>query len=74
MTKPNKPVPQKEVAIDMIVRMLGLIVFYASNDAITEFAQFGHIVKHTETPEKYDLFVDARYDFDEVVKFIESYG
>jgi hypothetical protein len=74
MTKLTKPVPMKEVAIDLIVHPMRLIVFYASSDSITEFVQFGHVEAISEIPERYDLFVDARYDFNEVVDYIENYG
>jgi hypothetical protein len=51
---------------------LGVIYFYATNDAIDDFREFG-FVRPGENKNYYCLEVDARYDFDEVLKYIQNY-
>ena len=70
----NKPVQKREVAIDVALHTTRRVVFYASNDAVTEFAEFGKLEAWQDTKEKYTLWVDARFDFNEVLEFIEGYG
>ena len=70
----EKPTMKREVAIQSVFNSQGLqpsIVFYASPDAVYEFQVFGEIMPWGSG---YKLFVDPRYDFDEVVKYIENYG
>lgn len=67
----NKPKPKREVTINF-VNAPGIMI-NASKDAIEDFEEFGPIL-FIETQNLYWLTVDARYDFDEVVKYIEGYG
>lgn len=72
MTK--KTVMQKEVAINEVVPFATLATFYATGDAASEFAEYGKLVPSIRTPNLYFLYVDRRFNFDEVVAFIENYG
>lgn len=72
MTK--KPTMQKEVAIEAVVPSAALVSFYATGDAASEFADYGRLTKAESIPNLYYLYVDRRFDFDEVVAFIENYG
>ena len=67
-----KPIPKTEVKIDWASRSLYMIRFFASNDAAVEFAEFGSL--SLGFAGGFTLFVDARYNFDEVVAYIEGYG
>ena len=69
----NKPVMKKEVEIDNFSRMMRTIYFYATNDAASDFAEYGYIEKYIY-PNSYRLIVDARFNFDEVVEYIKNYG
>lgn len=66
-----KPQMKQEVAI----RYVGnhLIMFYATNDAMADFVEFGDIILGLNRNEWW-LTVDARYDMDEVVDYISNYG
>jgi len=68
----KKPTLKAEVAIDMIFPAGRFIILYATTDAASEFSEFGDI--HAEGKGRYHLFVDARYDFDEVIAFIRNYN
>lgn len=71
----SKPTPKREVSVESYVKEYGWIRFYSSQDTVTEFMTFGKI--HDESflkPNFYWLVVDTRYDFDEVLEYIERYG
>ena len=72
MTK--KPEMKTEVAIDFAGPVTRTIYFYSTEDAVTEFYSFGLVEPNGSQPDYYRLTVDARYDFDEVVAYIERYG
>ena len=69
----NKPVMQKEVALDRAIKCEGVqsISFWGTPDAAKDFEQFGHLAEENG---KYYLHLDGRYDFDEVVEYIKKYG
>jgi len=67
----KKPMPKVEVAIRTISPISGFITFYATPDAASEFAEFGKLEKVNEL---YWLWIDGRYDFDEVVAYIKAYN
>lgn len=69
----NKPVMKKEVEIDFIYRSARTIHFYATNDAASEFNDYGDLDSYIR-PNTFCLVVDARFDFDEVVEYIKNYG
>ncbi len=69
----EKPTLKREVAIQNILRGVNMITFYATDDAVTEFESFGAI-SPKNTLGLYELWVDSRVDFEEVVEFIEDYG
>jgi len=68
-----KPQMQKEVALHRVIEMTRAIHFYATPDAAQEMQEFGH-VEPFNLPNQYRLFVDARFDFGEVVAYIVNYG
>ncbi len=69
------PTMQSEVKIDhAIAGSVHVIYLYASPDAAADFGRFGLIERWTAKPDYYQLDVDARYDFAEVVAYIEAYG
>ena len=70
----NKPTPKREVAVRFKLEMLRLICFYSTEDAITEFETFGTIAIDPDITNCYTLLVDARFDFGEVLAYIEGYG
>ena len=71
MTKPTK---QSEVAISFTDKIQYIIDLFASRDAAEDFATFGYISNNAHiTEDEYTLFVDRRYDFDEVVAYIKEY-
>lgn len=71
----TKPVPKKEVCVQYADKSLRWITFYSTPDALTEFATFGRLLPAaTLHPDAHRLSVDPRYDFDEVLAYIEAYG
>lgn len=73
MTK-TKPVPKSEVAISNVFPKERYISFWATNDAMSDFVTFGSSGKLERTDSGYYLIVDPRFDFDEGVDYIRSYG
>lgn len=67
----GKPQPQVEVAIRVISPGV-FVSFYATPDAASEFAEFGKL--DDEGTSKYILWVDTRYNFNEVVEYIKGYN
>jgi hypothetical protein len=67
----DKPTIKREVAIKHITKNWR-IVFYASRDAAEDFSQYGTLF--SDPGNQYTLFVDGRFDFDEVVDYIKNYG
>ena len=67
------PVMQSEIAIKHNMEGQGILYFYATPDAASDVRQFGELeqVIHQDF---YKLEVDARYNFLEVVAYIEAYG
>jgi hypothetical protein len=68
-----KPQPKKEVAIVWQNEDVRHISFYASADALEDFKEFGSIFQALINKERYSLIVDARYDFNEVLAYIENW-
>lgn len=68
----DKPQPKREMAIEVVHKTDRFIVFVATPDAAGDMAQYGQL--YPRTAGRYVLYVDARYDFDEVVAYIERYG
>ena len=69
-----KPQPKKEVAIALQNETVRHISFYASADALEDFKEFGSISQAVSDKERYSLMVDARYDFAEVMAYIENWN
>ena len=69
----DKPKPKSEVAIHTAIEFTRSIFFFASKDAMDDFREFGHMSQDKEGG-LICLSVDARYDFNEVLKYIENYG
>ena len=70
----EKPTLKREVAVSLVLRSINAIGFHATDDAVTEFEQFGVLTEALAISGGYRLYVDSRYDFDEVLAFIENYG
>lgn len=79
-----KPTIQKEVATTHVLEHMREIYFYATKDSVTEFVSFGQITHpHTAmpaefqdnyAPDYYWLKVDPRFNFQDVVNYIQNYG
>lgn len=67
------PVMQREVAITAALADQNIIYLYATPDAASDFQRFGQVEPWAH-PDYYQITVDARYDFAEVVAYIKSYG
>jgi hypothetical protein len=65
---------KREVAIDAIIFGPNVIGVYATPDAVTVLVEFGTIAPVPEFNNMYRLTVDKRFDFEEVVKYVKSYG
>ena len=67
------PMLKKEVAIDVLLPESRCIYFFASTDAAEEFRSFGRLRPDVGARQYYCLWVDARYNFDEVLAYIQNY-
>ena len=68
-----KPTPKKEVAIDWASESDKIIFFYSTLDALDNFVSFGNVTEWTRQ-NYYRLKVDSRFDFNEVLEYIQKYG
>ena len=68
-----KPVMQNSPVINFTSKESGYISFWATPDAAKEFEQFGQIFEWGDGSEKYSLYIDDRFDFDEVLAYIKNY-
>ena len=69
----TKPVKQNSPIIKFTSKELSYVSFYATPVDAKEFEQFGQIFEWGDDGEKYSLYVDSRFDFDEVVAYIKNY-
>jgi hypothetical protein len=65
----NKPVMKRKIGI--LYAGNGAIRFNAQYRIGMEFKEFGELIEYGT--EHFVLSVDARFDFDEVVKYIQEY-
>lgn len=70
----KKPIMKKEVAVDTVATSVRAITFYSTQDASIEFEQFGRLKPLEGYRDEYLLIVDARFDLQEVLAYIEAYG
>ncbi len=71
----KKPTMKQEVKVtDALGGSVRTIYFYSTADAVSEFESFGLLEKWADKTDYYQLEVDARFDFDEVVRFMNAYG
>lgn len=68
------PVMKREVAVASENENQFLITFYSTRDALADIQQFGEVYPFSSTSEKYFLYVDRRFDFADVLAYIENYG
>jgi hypothetical protein len=70
-----KPQMRTETGITLIMPDTRHIGFDATPDAASEFSEFGQLEKIDWMGENhYHLYVDARFNFEEVVTYIQNYG
>lgn len=67
-----KPKIKKEVAVSWVYKPVGIIYLYATNDAANELSEFGDLFQRDSG--EWRMIVDPRFDFDEVLAYIERYG
>lgn len=68
------PQPKQEVMVKTTYAQVGYIYFYAKTSAAIKFKKFGTLLASGEEFTSWTLKVDPRYDFDEVVAYLEGYG
>jgi hypothetical protein len=61
-----------EVAVTLKLEEYNMITLYATPDAAADFAQFGDL--SGDGGSKYTLYADPRFDFKEIVRYIENYA
>lgn len=69
-----KPQMKKEAAVFTAVPSVRIINFDGTPDAARDFASFGKVTQWADYPDRYQLAIDARFDFYEVLRYIEDYG
>jgi len=65
-----EPVIKKEFGISHINKTHRLVTLDSTGDAIRDFIRYGTL--HPQGGDRYILYVDARYDFDDVVAYING--
>lgn len=69
----EKPKMKREIGIVGYSEKHRLIFFDATLDAAQDLNEFGWLTRPLQYS-SYHLFVDARFDFFEVLKYIQNYG
>ena len=72
----SEPRMKREVAVSSYNKSFSVIYLYATPDAVDQLGKFGAIQKWDSYlgSDHYRLDIDARYDFDEVLAYIQNYG
>ena len=68
----DKPSMKKHLVITARHRNQGIVYFYADEILAAQAADFGNLVKLVHKHDYWEFQIDARYDFDEVVAWLES--
>lgn len=68
----EKPVMKKKVGVSGFYPERGVISFYADKSMLPLVEGFGSVSAMEGFPHWYAFFVDARFDFSEVLAYIES--
>ena len=66
----NKPKIKRRVGLRTPSFQKAAIVFNADEDAAEKLAEFGHVSKNSTG--SYELQVDARFDYEDVLMFINE--
>lgn len=70
----DKPKMKREVVIRDILPISKALYLFASKDALQDFEEFGTIQPLLSLGDNcYMLTIDPRFDFDEVIAYIEAY-
>ena len=48
---------------------LSFVVLYADDEIVEKIKKYGKLQEYENTSKKYNMYVDPRYDFDEVVVY-----
>ena len=68
----TKPQMKCELSVSCVMKDIHAIYFFASADALNDVSEFGTV--GVFVGRQYVLNVDSRYDFDEVVNYMQNYG
>lgn len=66
-----EPLPVRELAISGYNRNTRTIFVDADQTAARPLSKYGHVTSNVNSPDKWIFRVDARYDFDEVLAWVE---
>lgn len=73
MEHPQKPKMQRKVAIEHVNKPSRTIILWVGPDLAEELKSYGDLVPYYGS-NKYVLTVDARYQFEEVERYIQALG
>lgn len=70
----KKPVMKRKLAITNLVPSMRIVSFYADKDTADSLKEFGKVFSNTEEDlrDSHELYVDPRFDFEDVVEYMES--
>ena len=68
----DKPKMKKDVFVESAFEVTGYIAFFATKKIADNASEFGHMYPIGDVPNKYALNVDPRYDFGEVLDYIQN--
>ena len=70
----NKPKMKRSLVVDFILEDDGYITFFTARGIADELSVFGHMYPFDNIPNKYTLRIDPRYNFGEVLDYIQNYS
>jgi hypothetical protein len=70
----KKPEMKREVGVRSSSLDNRHIMFYATEDAVEDFREYGYVLDYVVDSSLHSLTVDARFDFQEVLDYISNYG
>ncbi len=73
LTCPPRPSRKTDFAIDSHYEETGRITFNATEDMAADTEEWGWL-SYDMVDDKYSLYVDSRYEFQEVLDYLESWG
>lgn len=70
--KMSEPLRVRKGKIIVMLQQAGIIALYADDEIIEKIGRYGHVEEIESTPGRFRLTVDQRYEFQDVVDYINE--